>query len=94
MEQKEMKFNTANIISRNPRLDTIKMIEEFIKENSGEYKKTELFNKLPKKTMWGTFNIVLEYLWDNNRIGIDSEDYVVYLWNPELTKKFINRKGY
>ena len=89
-----MKFNTANIISRNPRLDTIKMIEEFIKENSGEYKKTELFNKLPKKTMWGTFNIVLEYLWDNNRIGIDSEDYVVYLWNPELTKKFINRKGY
>ncbi len=93
-EQKELKFNVENIITRNPRLDTIVMVEKFIKENSGDYKKTELFQKLPKKMMWGTFNVVLQYLWDNNKIGIDRTGYVVYIWNPELAKRFINRKGY
>ena len=92
--EQEMKFNIEGIISRMPRLDTIIMVEEFIKENSGEYKKTELFQKLPKKMMWGTFNVILKYLWDNNKIGIDKNGYVVYIWNPELAKKFINRKRY
>ena len=94
MEQKSLKFNTKNIISRNPRLDTIEMVEKFIKDNSGDFKKTELFNKLPKKIMWGTFNVILEYLWNNNRIGIDKEGYLIYIWNPEIAKKFINRKGF
>ncbi len=93
-EQKELKFNVQNIVTRSPRLDTILMVEKFIKENSGEYKKTELFNRLPKKIMWGTFNVILQYLWDNNRIGVDKNGYVVYIWNPELAKKFINKKGY
>jgi len=92
--QKEMKFNVKNIITRSPRLETIIMVEKFIKEHSGEYKKTELLLKLPKKMMWGTFNVILQYLWDNNKIGIDNEDYVVYIWNPELAKKFINNKRY
>ena len=61
MEQ-EMKFNIKEIITRSPRLETVIMVEKFIKKNSGEYKKTELFNKLPKKMMWGTFNIILKYL--------------------------------
>jgi len=89
-----MRFNVEGIVTRNPRLGTVIMVEEFIKENNGEYKKTELFNRLPKKIMWGTFNVILKYLWDNNKIGVDNQDYVVYIWNPELAKKFINRKRY
>ena len=92
--QKEMKFNLANILTRNPRLETIMMVETFIKEHSGEYKKTELFQRLPKKMMWGTFSVILQYLWTNNKIGIDKEDYVVYIWSPDVAKKFINRKRY
>ena len=92
MEQ--LKFNVKDIITRSPRLDTIIMVEEFIKKNNGEYRKTELFNQLPKKMMWGTFNIILKYLWDNNKIGIDNQGYIVYIWNPELAKKFINKKAY
>ncbi len=91
---KEMIFNTENIIIRSPRLETLIMVEEFIKENSGEFKKTELFQKLPKKMMWGTFNIALKYLYDNNKIAFDNEDYIVYIWNPQLAAKFINRKRY
>ena len=44
--------------------------------------------------MWGTFNVILQYLWDNNKIGIDKNGYVVYIWNPDLAKKFINHKKY
>ena len=93
-KHKQMKFNINNIITRNPRLETIMMVEQFIEKHSGEYKKTELLQKLPKKIMWGTFNVILQYLWNNNKIGIDNEDYVVYIWNPELAKKFINHKRY
>ena len=95
MEQpKELKFNIEEIITRSPRLETVVMVEKFIKEHSGDFKKTELFNKLPKKIMWGTFNVILKYIWDSNKIGIDKNGYIVYIWNPELAKRFINRKAY
>jgi|TARA_Y100000310_G_scaffold345528_1_gene466035 hypothetical protein len=93
-EIKQMKFNVENIISRSPRLETVQMVEDFIKENNGEFRKTELFHRLPKMMMWGTFNLILKYFYDNNKIGIDPDGYIVYIWNPELAKKFINRKGY
>ena len=93
-EIKDMHFNVTNILTRSPRLDTVIMVEQFIKENSGAYKKTELLHQLPKKIMWGTFNVILQYLWDNNKIGIDKNDYVVYIWNSLLAKKFINQTRY
>ena len=92
MEQ--LRFNIEEIITRSPRLETIIMVEKFIKENSGEFKKTDLLNNLPKKMMWGTFNIILKYLYENNKIGIDKEGYIIYIWNPELIKRLINRKRY
>lgn len=93
-EQIQMKFNIGKIIARSPRLETVIMVEKFIKENSGEFRKTELFNKLPKKIMWGTFNVILKYLYENNKIGMDKNEVIVYIWNPILVRKFINRKGY
>jgi hypothetical protein len=92
--QKQVKFNTTGIITRNPKLDTVIMVEKFIKEHSGDYKKTELFNKLPKKIMWGTFNVILKYLYENNKIGFDKEGQITYIWNPELIKKLLNKKRY
>lgn len=87
-------FNIENIITRSPRLETVILVEQFIKNNSGKFKKTELFNKLPKKIMWGTFNVILKYLWDSNKIGIDNKGFVVYTWNPEAGKLFIDKKRY
>mgnify|MGYP001619742309 FL=1 len=91
---KELKFNIEEIITRSPRLETVVAVERFIKEHSGDFKKTELLSKLPKKIMWGTFNVILKYLWDSNKIGIDKNGYIIYIWNPELAKRFINRKAY
>ncbi len=93
-QEKQLRFNVENIITRSPRLETVLMVEHFIKEHSGEYQKTELFNKLPKKMMWGTFNVVLQYLWDNNKIGVDKKGSVVYIWSPEAAKLFIHKKRY
>ncbi len=92
MEQKELNFNVEEIITRSPRLETVIMVEIFIKENSGDFRKTELFNTLPKKIMWGTFNVILKYLYENNKIGIDNEGFIIYIWNPELIQKFLNKK--
>ena len=75
-----------------PQLDTVLMVEEFIKKNSGEYKKTDLFKNLPRKVMWQTFQVIMEYLESINKIVYDKEGYIVYIWNPEFVKKYINRK--
>ncbi len=88
------KFNVKNILTRSPRLETVIAVEHFIREHSGEFKKTELFHKLPKKMMWGTFNVLLKYLWDTNKIGISKSGIVVYIWNPQLAERYINRKSY
>jgi hypothetical protein len=92
MEQEELKFNVEKIITRSPNLETVVMVEKFIKEHSGEFKKTELFHNLPKKMMWGTFNVILKYLWDNNKIGVDKSGYLIYIWNPVLARRFINKE--
>jgi hypothetical protein len=94
IQGREMNFNIEKIISRSPRLETVIMVERFIKEHSGDFKKTGLFNKLPKKVMWGTFNVILKYLWDTNKIGVDKSGHIVYIWSPEAGRLFANRKRY
>jgi len=95
MESKnKLSCNTDDIITRMPRLDTVIMVETFIKEHNGDYKKTELFNSLPKKMMGGTFNVILAYLVENSKIGIDNSDHVIYIWNPQLAQRFMNNKRY
>ena len=89
--KKEKSYVEINDIARSPTLQTVLMVEKFIKENSGEYKKTELFKNLPKKVMWQTFQVIMEYLESTLRIAYDNEGYIVYIWNPEFYKKIKNR---
>src|SRR3990167_6332317 len=84
-------YSETNEIARSPTLQTVLMVEKFIDKNSGEYKKTELFNKLPKKVMWQTFQVIMEYLESSLRIAYDKEGYIVYIWNPEFVKRFRNK---
>ena len=80
-----------NNVARSPTLQTVMMVEKFIDEHSGEYKKTEIFEKLPRKVMWQTFQVIMEYLEDNLKIVYDKEGYAVYIWNPEFAAKYSNR---
>jgi len=80
-----------NINARSPTLQTVLMVEKLIKDRSGEYKKTDLFNNLPKKVMWQTFQVIMSYLESTARIAIDRDGYVVYVWNPEFVARFKNK---
>ena len=79
-------------ILRYPRLDTILMVEEFIKRKDGEFKKTKLWESLPKKMMYQTFDLIIRYLLYSKKISIDSEGKIGWIYYPELARKYYNRK--
>ena len=54
-------------IFRSPTLETVKMVEVTIKDNSGEFKKTQIWERLPRKIMWPTYLIILDYLEGENK---------------------------
>ncbi len=77
---------------RSPTLDTVLMVEKVINDFSGEYNRTQLWQKLPRKVMWQTYLVILEYLQSINKIAIDAEGKVGYIWNPLLAKKLAKMK--
>ena len=89
--KKNKSYIETNDIARSPTLQTVLMVERFIEEHSGEYKKTDLFKNLPKKVMWQTFQVIMEYLESVYKIVYDKEGYVVYIWNPQFFEKIKNR---
>ncbi len=73
-----------------PQLDTVLMVEEFIREHSGEFKKKNLWENLPRKMMYQTFCVVFDYLSDSGKIAVDREGKIGWIWNPELVQKYLN----
>lgn len=76
-----------------PRLDTVLMVEEFIRNYSSEYKKRSLWEALPKKMMYQTFCVIFNYLADSGKIALDKEGKIAWIWNPELAKKYLSNPG-
>ena len=87
MLQETVMMNTENIL-RYPRLDTVLMVEEFIKEHNGEFKKRKLWEFLPKKMMYQTFCVIINYLLYSSKISIDKEGKIGWIYYPELTRKY------
>ncbi len=66
-------------ILRYPRLDTVLMVERFIKAHDGEFKKRQLWEHLPKKMMYQTFCVVIDYLLYSHKISIDVESKIGWI---------------
>jgi hypothetical protein len=81
-----------NPFMRSPTLDTVLMVEKTIDKYSGEFNRTQLWKKLPKKVMWQTFLVVIDYLESINKIAFDRNGVMGYIWKPELAKKLSKRK--
>ncbi len=74
-----------------PRLDTVLMVENKIK-NAREYpNKMQLWKSLPRKMMYQTFCVIFDYLQDSNKIAVDREGKIAWIWNPELVRKYLNK---
>ena len=51
----------SNLFARSPTLETVLMVEKTIEKYSSEFNRTQLWKKIPKKVMWQTYLIVLDY---------------------------------
>lgn len=77
----------SELLLYNPTLESVLMVEKTIKENSGRYGKYQLWKRLPKKMMYQTLQVILSYLENSNKIVIDRDGKVIWIWNPEIIKK-------
>lgn len=79
-------------VLRYPRLDTVLMVEEFIKEHDGEFKKRRLWESLPKKMMYQTFCVIIDYLLYSRKISIDSDGKIGWIYYPKIAREYYERK--
>jgi hypothetical protein len=74
-----------------PRLDSVLMVEKLIYDTSGEFGKKGLWEKLPKKMMYQTFSVIIDYLLYSNKIAVDKEGKICWTYNPEGVKKYLSK---
>ncbi|MCL4379199.1 MAG: hypothetical protein M1160_02660 [Candidatus Marsarchaeota archaeon] len=72
-----------------PRLDTVLMVEETLKKNGEFRSKRSLWLALPRKTMYQTFALILDYLEDSGKIVVKGNK-IIWIWNPKLAAKYRN----
>jgi hypothetical protein len=76
------------------RISDISMIESFIEENSGGYNKKTLYEKFSGIISLKEFNEIIEKLRDSDKVLIDREGKICWVWNPELIKEIKENKKY
>ncbi len=80
-------------VIRYPRLDTVLMVEKSIQENDGEFKKKALWQHLPKKMMYQTYCVVIDYLLYSRKISVDVEGKIGWIYYPENAKQLLQHKN-
>jgi hypothetical protein len=90
LRSKAKEESSASYKPHDPRLSTITMVEQAIKESDELLGKTELWNSLSRKVMYPTFKEILEYLEASNKILYDKNDKIVWVAvdNPKLEAFF------
>ena len=83
-------MNIQNILHY-PRLDSVLMVQKLIYNTSGEYKKKQLWENLPKKMMYQTFSLALDYLLISGKISVDAEGKIGWIFYPEESKERLKK---
>jgi len=78
-------------VARYPRLDTVLRVEEFIKEHDGEFRKKQLWENLPKKIMYQTFSLIIDYLIVSRKVSVDSEGKIGWIFYPKDVEKRLKK---
>tara|TARA_Y100000310_G_C20315233_1_gene638108 strand:+ start:319 stop:654 length:336 start_codon:yes stop_codon:yes gene_type:complete len=79
-------------ILHSPTLESVIMVEKTLQKNSQEYGKYQLWKKLPKKMMYQTYQVILDYLQKSGKILIDKEGCIIWIYNPKRIKRLIKNK--
>ena len=82
----------TQLLTHSPTLESVLMVEEAIQKYSGELGKYQLWKRLPRKMMYQTFQTILDYLDYSNKIVLDKEGKIVWIWNPKLVKRLIRQR--
>lgn len=75
-------------VLHSPTLESVIMVEKTIQKYSQEYGKYQLWKKLPKKMMYQTYQVILDYLEESGKILIDN-GCVIWTYDPEGIKKIL-----
>ena len=77
-------------VRRYPNLNTVLMVEDFLKKHRDiPIKISELRKKLPKQIMHQTLRIILEYLWKSGKIIYSPKGMQWVYSEPEHIKKMM-----
>ncbi len=74
-------MNKKQMIIHYPSLKTVLMVENTLKKSNHLLTREQLKNKLPKKVMHQTLNVVLGYLEDSGKI-LDGRKGILWIYNP------------
>ncbi len=71
-----------------PRLDTVLMVEDAIKEAKDYPTRMALWKSLPKQTQYQTFKVILGYLTKSNKIIFTKDNKIMWIFadSPKLRK--------
>jgi len=77
-------------IKRYPNLNTVLMVEDFLKEHRDiPISMADIKKKLPKKVMHQTLKIILEYLWRSGKIIYGPKGIQWIYYEPEHLKNMM-----
>lgn len=75
-----------------PQLDTVLMVEKYVQKHSGEHNKKNLWLNLPKKMMYQTFCVIINYLQESGKIAQDKQNKIAWIWDPEGIQKYLKKE--
>lgn len=76
--------------AHSPTLNTVLMVEETLK-GLGACTITELYKKLPRTVVYPTLKLIISYFYAKGFVMSDKEGKIVWVYNPELVKKYASR---
>ena len=76
-------------VLHSPTLESVLMVEKTIQKYSQECGKYQLWKKLPKKMMYQTFLVILDYLEKSGKILIDTDGCIMWTYDPVRIKRLI-----
>jgi hypothetical protein len=97
MASKKIQFTESEMIKkedrktkRYPNLNTVLMVEDFLKEHRDiPIKISEIKKQLPKQIMHQTLQVILEYLWRSGKIIYGPKGVQWIYSGPEHLKKML-----